>query len=64
METLLTARERQIASLVASGKSNRSIAAELSVSTRTIENHLYAIYSKLGIRGRVDLAIAVYRSAA
>lgn len=64
METLLTTREAEIAWLVAAGKSNRAIAAELSLSRRTVENHLYAIYSKLGIRGRVDLAIAVYRSAA
>lgn len=59
---VLTARETQIAALVATGKNNRAIAAELCVSLRTVENHLYSVYSKLGLRNRTELALAVHRS--
>lgn len=51
----LTPREREIAELARSGHSNHTIAARLSVSVRTVENHLTSVYSKLGIVGRRDL---------
>ena len=51
----LTAREREIAGLVVSGRTNREIAAELVLSQRTIEAHLRNIYAKLGVRSRVEL---------
>ena len=38
--------------LVAAGRSNRAIAAELSLSERTIGNHLTNIFNKLGIDNR------------
>ncbi len=52
----LTVRERQIADLVAAGNTNREIAEQLVLSTRTIEAHLRNIYAKLGVRSRVELA--------
>ena len=52
----LTAREREIAELVAAGQTNREIAEQLVLSTRTIDAHLRNIYAKLGIRSRVELA--------
>jgi DNA-binding CsgD family transcriptional regulator len=52
----LTAREREIAGLVAAGRTNREIAEQLVLSTRTIEAHLRNIYAKLGVRSRVELA--------
>jgi DNA-binding CsgD family transcriptional regulator len=55
----LTAREREIADLVAAGRTNREIAAQLVLSTRTIEAHLRTIYAKLGVRSRVELTRAV-----
>lgn len=61
MQRILTPRELEIALLVASGKPNRRIAAELFLSLRTVENHLYAVYAKLGIRSRTELALAVFR---
>lgn len=64
MQRTLTPRELEIAYLVAQGKSNRAIASELVVSLRTIENHLYSAYSKLGIGSRTELALAMYRSGA
>jgi len=51
----LTAREREIAELVAAGRTNREAAAQLVLSERTIEAHLRNVYAKLGVRSRVEL---------
>ncbi|WP_427016717.1 LuxR C-terminal-related transcriptional regulator [Pseudarthrobacter sp. P1] len=51
----LTGRERQIAKMAGEGLSNRDIAAALDVSVRTIEGHLYQIFTKLGISSRSDI---------
>ncbi|MCT9935045.1 LuxR C-terminal-related transcriptional regulator [Planotetraspora sp. A-T 1434] len=51
----LTPRELEIARLAASGLTSKEIAARLFASSRTIDNHLSAIYAKLGISGRGDL---------
>ena len=53
----LTAREREIASLVAAGLSNRQIAEMLFISRRTVDAHLEHIFGKLGITSRVMLTI-------
>lgn len=42
--------------------SNRAIAERLYVSERTVENHLYRVFIKLGITGRDQLASALGRS--
>ncbi|MFF0359402.1 helix-turn-helix transcriptional regulator [Streptomyces fungicidicus] len=55
----LTSREREVAALAAGGLSNRDIAARLVVSVRTVENHLYRVYEKLGITARSDLGGAL-----
>ena len=52
----LTAREREIADLVASGLSNKEVAARLFVSVRTVEANLSKLYAKLGVRTRTELA--------
>ena len=52
----LTAREREIAELIATGHTNREVADQLVLSTRTIEAHIRNIYAKLGVRSRVELA--------
>jgi DNA-binding NarL/FixJ family response regulator len=59
----LTAREREIAVLVAAGRTNREVAEQLVLSARTIEAHLRNIYGKLGVRSRVELTRAVQRPA-
>ena len=51
----LTRRERETATMAAKGATNAQIAAELSVSTRTVESHLYAAFAKLGISDRNQL---------
>ena len=58
----MTAREREIAELVAAGRTNREVAAQLFLSSRTIEAHLRNIYGKLDVRSRVELARAVQRN--
>jgi DNA-binding NarL/FixJ family response regulator len=54
----LTSAERQVAGLVAAGRTNREVAAELYMALRTVEAHLSATYRKLGIRSRSELARA------
>ncbi len=51
----LSARETQIAQLVARGASNRSLAARFTISERTVERHLTSIYRKLRLRNRTQL---------
>jgi DNA-binding CsgD family transcriptional regulator len=52
----LTATERQIAELVAGGRSNKEVAAALFVTVKTVEANLSRIYAKLGLRSRAELA--------
>ncbi|WP_320671017.1 helix-turn-helix transcriptional regulator [Patulibacter defluvii] len=52
----LTARERAVCDLVAAGRTNREVAAELFLSPRTVEHHLRMAYRKLGVRSRTELA--------
>jgi LuxR family maltose regulon positive regulatory protein len=50
----LSGREHEILQLVAAGKSNRRIAAELFVSVGTVKTHLNNLYRKLGVRSRTQ----------
>ncbi|MEV0570587.1 LuxR C-terminal-related transcriptional regulator [Dactylosporangium sp. NPDC050588] len=52
----LTGRERQIADLAATGMPNEAIAQQLRLSVRTVGNHLYRVYRKLGVTSRDSLA--------
>ncbi|WTX00784.1 LuxR C-terminal-related transcriptional regulator (plasmid) [Streptomycetaceae bacterium NBC_01309] len=52
----LTPRERQIAALVAEGKTNREIAEQLVISPRTAETHVEHILTKLGFTSRTQVA--------
>ncbi|MFF4018627.1 LuxR C-terminal-related transcriptional regulator [Streptomyces sp. NPDC001843] len=51
----LTARQRQIVALAAAGLSNRQIAERLTLSVRTVGNHLYSAYARLGAGDRDQL---------
>jgi non-specific serine/threonine protein kinase len=57
----LTPRERQVLGLLATGQSNRAIAAALVVSERTVEHHVAGIYRKLGAHSRVEAAAYALR---
>ncbi|MFF3574272.1 LuxR C-terminal-related transcriptional regulator [Nocardia jiangxiensis] len=52
----LTPQENAVATLVARGLPNREVAAELYITTKTVQYHLTRIYTKLGIRSRAELA--------
>ncbi|MFC8040346.1 LuxR C-terminal-related transcriptional regulator [Paenarthrobacter sp. NPDC057355] len=52
---VLTDRERQIAKLAGKGVSNREIAMDIGVSVRTVEGHLYQVFTKLGVSSRGEL---------
>ncbi len=52
----LTSRQAQVLRLLAGGLTNRQIAAELYLSTATVERHLATIYRNLGLNGRVEAA--------
>jgi DNA-binding CsgD family transcriptional regulator len=58
----LTPRERQIVSMVAEGRSNREIAAALSVAESTVKNHLQSVFKKLQIKSRAQLIVSVLRA--
>ena len=51
----LSARERELVTLVARGRTNAQIAAQLYISARTVSSHLDRIRDKTGCRRRVDL---------
>jgi DNA-binding CsgD family transcriptional regulator len=53
---LLAPQELQIARLAAEGLSNREIGQQLYLSHRTVRNHMYRIFPKLGITSRTELA--------
>jgi DNA-binding NarL/FixJ family response regulator len=57
----LTRREHEIARLAADGLASRAIADRLVVSVRTVDSHLYRVYTKLGVRDRASLADALAR---
>jgi DNA-binding NarL/FixJ family response regulator/tetratricopeptide (TPR) repeat protein len=57
----LTERELQIAMLIVERKTNREIASELFLSSKTIETHIRNIFRKLDVSSRVEIARAVER---
>ncbi|HET7718603.1 MAG TPA: helix-turn-helix transcriptional regulator, partial [Acidimicrobiales bacterium] len=54
-----SSREIEVAALAAAGMPNKEIASRLSVSVRTVENHLQRVYEKLGVARRADLGGAL-----
>jgi DNA-binding NarL/FixJ family response regulator len=53
----LTAREREVLSLIVAGASNREIAEALYISERTVKNHITHILSQLNVRDRTQAAL-------
>ena len=58
----LTEQERAVLAHLASGQRNARIADELCVSIRTVENHLYHIFHKLGVSSRIEAALYALRN--
>ncbi|MEV4423663.1 helix-turn-helix transcriptional regulator, partial [Patulibacter sp. NPDC049589] len=60
----LSPYELRVALLVADGRTNPEVAAELYMSRKTVEHHLSLIYRKLGLRSRTELARELGRATA
>jgi DNA-binding CsgD family transcriptional regulator len=60
----LTAREIQVANLLALGKTNMEISVLLAVRSRTVEKHVGSILAKLGVENRTAAALLITRLAA
>ena len=56
----LTQRELEVLRLVAAGKTNRAIAAELVLSDRTVDRHVSNIFNKLHVSSRAAATAAAY----
>ena len=57
----LTAREREVITLIGQGLRNRQIAERLFISEVTVRHHLTSIYTKLGVSDRLELVIYAYQ---
>jgi len=57
----LTSRERVVTGLVARGSSTAEIAAELRISPDTVQDHLKAVYGKVGVGSRTQLVATIMR---
>ena len=58
----LSDREIQVLKLIANGKDNGQIAAELHISPKTVKNHISNILMKLQIQNRIQAAVYAVRS--
>jgi DNA-binding NarL/FixJ family response regulator len=57
----LTPREREVAALIAEGRTNREIATELVLSLATVKDHVHSILAKAGLPSRAAVAAAWHR---
>ncbi|PKO51881.1 MAG: DNA-binding response regulator [Betaproteobacteria bacterium HGW-Betaproteobacteria-21] len=60
----LSEREREVASAVSRGLTNKEVAAHLAITERTVKAHLSAIFEKLAVRDRMQLALMMMPAAA
>ena len=57
----LTSRERDIVRLVGEGMRNEEVARRLGITEKTVRNHLTAVFDKVGVTGRLELAVFAFR---
>lgn len=58
----LTAREREVIRLIAIGRTNSEVSAQLGISAKTVEKHLTRVYEKLGVASRAEAAVWAVRN--
>lgn len=61
LKIYLTARDRDVIALVLAGHTNAEIARRLNIQLQTLKNALSAIYDKLGVSTRLQLAVLLLR---
>jgi len=61
---ILTPRDRDVIALVLAGHTNAEIARRLNIQLQTLKNTLSAIYDKLGVSSRLQLAVLLLRDGA
>jgi PAS domain S-box-containing protein len=61
--TDLTAREREVLSLLAAGTSTKDVATELFISPATVRNHIHNILAKLGVQSRLEAVVLALKQA-
>jgi DNA-binding NarL/FixJ family response regulator len=59
----LTPREREIVDAVLDAASNKAIAARLGITEQSVKNRLTTLYRKLGVAGRLELALMLMGGA-
>jgi DNA-binding CsgD family transcriptional regulator len=59
--TILTARDRDVIALVLAGHTNAEIARRMNIQLQTLKNTLSAIYDKVGVSSRLQLAVLLLR---
>ena len=57
----LTTREKEVINLIAQGKGNKEIAAELGIQLKTVKNYINSIYSKLSVKSRYDVIAYLFK---
>lgn len=60
----VTVREAEVIGWVAKGLTNKVIASQLQISSRTVQKHMERMFRKLGVRSRTELVARVYMNMA
>lgn len=58
---ILTKREKEVFTLLVSGKTTKEIAEELGISEKTVRNHISNTMQKLGVKGRSQAVVELLR---
>lgn len=61
MKNILTDREKEVFDLLILNKSTREIAENLSISEKTVRNHISNVMQKLGVKGRAQAVVELIK---
>ena len=60
-KSILTKREKEVFLLLVENKTTRDIASKLSISEKTVRNHISNVMQKLGVKGRAQAVVELLR---
>ena len=60
-KSILTKREREVFLLLVQNKTTKDIASDLSISEKTVRNHISNVMQKLGVKGRASAVVALLK---